>query len=81
MLISPDLPINQEKFLRGDRILTITGATWEDYQNFSSEEYPGYRVSYFQGEICIVSPGLNHEMIIHSLAISAKDRDGDREYV
>ncbi|WP_019509205.1 Uma2 family endonuclease [Pleurocapsa sp. PCC 7319] len=63
MLISPDLPINREKFLREDRVLTITGATWQDYQNFNSEEYPGYRVSYFQGEIFIVSPGLNHEII------------------
>ena len=63
MLISPDLPIEREKFVREDKILTITGATWKDYQNFSSEEYPGYRVSYFQGEIVIVSPGLNHEII------------------
>jgi Uma2 family endonuclease len=63
MLISLDLPINREKLLQEDRILTITGATWEDYQSFNSEEYPGYRVSYFQGEIAIVSPGLNHEII------------------
>jgi Uma2 family endonuclease len=63
MLISSDLPINREKFLLEDRILIITGARWEDYQNFSSEEYPGYRVSYFQGEILLVSPGLNHEII------------------
>jgi Uma2 family endonuclease len=63
MLISLDLPINREKLLREDRILTITGVTWEEYQNFSSEEYLGYRASYFQGEIFIVSPGLNHEII------------------
>jgi Uma2 family endonuclease len=63
MLISLDLPIDREKFLQEDRILTITGATWEDYQSFNSEEYLGYRVSYFQGEIEIVSPGLNHEII------------------
>lgn len=49
MLISLDLPIDREKFLQEDRILTVTGATWEDYQSFNSEEYPGYRVSYFQG--------------------------------
>jgi Uma2 family endonuclease len=63
MLISLDLPINREKLLQEDRILTITGTTWEDYQSFNSEEYSGYRVSYFQGEIIIVSPGLNHEII------------------
>lgn len=45
MLISSDLPINSDKFARHDRILTITGANWLDYQNFDSQEYPGYRVS------------------------------------
>ncbi len=64
MLVSSNLPINWNKFVRKDQILTITGATWEDYQKFDSEEYPGYRASYFQGEIIIVSPGLNHEIIV-----------------
>ena len=64
MLVSSNLPINWKKFVREDQILTITGATWEDYQKFDSEEYPGHRVSYFQGEIIIVSPGLNHEIIV-----------------
>ncbi|MGF1590983.1 MAG: Uma2 family endonuclease [Pleurocapsa sp.] len=63
MLISPNLPINRDKFAQNDQILTITGATWLDYQHFDSQEYPGYRVSYFNGEITIVSPGRNHERI------------------
>ncbi len=63
MLISPDLPINRDKFAQNDQVLTITGATWLDYQHFDSAEYPGYRVSYFNGEITIVSPGRNHERI------------------
>ena len=63
MLISSNLPINSDKFARHDQILTITGADWLDYQNFNSQEYPGYRVSYFNGEITIVSPGRNHERI------------------
>ncbi len=63
MLISSNLPINSDKFARHDQILTITGADWLDYQNFDSQEYPGYRVSYFNGEITIVSPGRNHERI------------------
>ncbi len=63
MLISPNLPINRDKFTQNDQILTITGATWFDYQNFDSQEYPGYRVAYFNGEITIVSPGRNHERI------------------
>ena len=63
MLISTDLPLNRDKFAQNDQILTITGATWLDYQNFDSLEYPGYRVSFFNGEITIVSPGRNHERI------------------
>lgn len=63
MLISTDLPLNRDKFAQNDQILTITGATWLDYQNFDSPEYPGYRVSFFNGEITIVSPGRNHERI------------------
>ena len=63
MLISASLPIDRDKFARQDQILTITGATWADYQNFESQEYSSYRVAYFQGEITIVSPGRNHERI------------------
>ena len=63
MLISADLPINRDKFARQDQILTITGATWADYHSFESQEYSGYRVGYFKGEITIVSPGRNHERI------------------
>lgn len=63
MLISKKLPLNADKFVRQDQILTITGANWQDYQNFDSEDYPGYRVSYWNGEITIVSPGRNHERI------------------
>ena len=63
MLISTNLPINRDRFAQNDQILTITGASWLDYQDFNSQEYPGYRVSYFNGEITIVSPGRNHERI------------------
>jgi len=63
MLISADLPIRRDKFAQQDQILTITGATWADYQEFESQEYSGYRVAYFKGEITIVSPGRNHERI------------------
>jgi len=63
MLISPDLPIDRDRFAQNDQVLTITEADWSDYQNFDSQEYPGYRVSYFNGEITIVSPGRNHERI------------------
>ena len=61
MLISADLPVNRDKFAQQDQILTITGATWADYQQFESDR--GYRAAYFNGEIAIVSPGRNHERI------------------
>jgi Uma2 family endonuclease len=63
VLINENLPLNRHKFARQDQILTITGATWSDYQQFQSSEYPGYRVSYLKGEITIVSPGRSHERI------------------
>jgi Uma2 family endonuclease len=63
MLISSELPINRDRFAQNDQVLTITETTWLDYQHFDSAEYPGYRVSYFNGEITIVSPGRNHERI------------------
>ena len=62
MLISADLPINQNEFAQQEQILTITGATWADYQKFDREDLK-YRVAYFKGEITIVSPGRNHERI------------------
>ncbi|MGK7896874.1 MAG: Uma2 family endonuclease [Xenococcus sp. (in: cyanobacteria)] len=37
--------------------------TWDDFEQLISEEYSGYRISYFDGEIIIVSPGRNHERI------------------
>ncbi|MEM9273324.1 MAG: Uma2 family endonuclease [Cyanobacteria bacterium P01_F01_bin.143] len=63
MLITQKLPINSNKFAQKDQLLTITEASWQDYQNFNAEEYPGYRVSYLDGEITIMSPGRNHEKI------------------
>lgn len=46
-----------------DQILILSGMTWLDFENLDSEEYSGYRISYFEGEIIIVSPGRNHERI------------------
>ena len=63
MLITKKLPIDSTKFAQKDQVLTITGASWQDYQEFNSAEYPGYRVSYLDGEITIMSPGRNHEKI------------------
>lgn len=60
--------VNQPK-LFGDRLtqqdqtLILSGMTWDNFEQIISEEYSGYRINYFDGEIIIVSPGRNHERI------------------
>ena len=46
-----------------DQTLILSGMTWDDFEQLIDEEYSGYRLSYFDGEIIIVSPGRNHERI------------------
>ncbi|MEM1293276.1 MAG: Uma2 family endonuclease [Cyanobacteria bacterium P01_H01_bin.162] len=41
--------------------------TWADYEQLVSEDYSGYRVSYWQGNITIVSPSRNHERIAETI--------------
>ena len=36
---------------------------WSDYEKLISQEYLGYRISYYDSVITIVSPSLNHETI------------------
>ena len=52
-----------DRLTQQDQILILSGMTWDDYEQLISEEYSGYRISYFEGEIIIVSPGRNHERI------------------
>ncbi len=57
------LPIDNDRVSQYDQTLIVAGMTWADYEKFDSIEYPGYRVSYFNGVITIVSPSPNHETI------------------
>lgn len=57
------LPIDSDRVLQYDQILIVAGITWTDYEKFDSIEYQGYRVSYLNGVITIVSPSSNHETI------------------
>ncbi|MEM7796854.1 MAG: Uma2 family endonuclease [Cyanobacteria bacterium P01_C01_bin.118] len=41
--------------------------TWADYEQLVSEDYAGYRVLYWQGNITIMSPGRNHERIAETI--------------
>ncbi len=57
----------RDRLTQQDQILILSGMTWDDFEQLASEEYTGYRISYFDGEIIIVSPGRNHERIAESI--------------
>ncbi len=69
MLINTKLPLNIDHLEKQDQTLSLAGMTWTDYEKFNSEEYLGYRVSYFNGVITLVSPSKNHERIAQTIAI------------
>lgn len=57
-----NLLLNSELNQR-DLSLSIAGMSWDDYDKLTDEEYSGYRVSYLNGVVTIVSPSQNHETI------------------
>lgn len=63
MLINANLPFDLESLKEKDQTLSLAGMTWADYEKFNSLEYPGFRVSYLNGVITLVSPSQNHEVI------------------
>lgn len=63
MLINTKLPLDLERLNHSDQTLSFAGMSWADYEKFDSQEYPGYRVSYFNGVINLVFPSQNHEVI------------------
>ncbi|MEL6579772.1 MAG: Uma2 family endonuclease [Cyanobacteria bacterium J06621_12] len=63
MLINIKLPLDLDRLRHQDQTLSLAGMSWADYEQFDSLEYPGYRVSYFNGVITLVSPSQNHEVI------------------
>lgn len=69
MLINTKLPLSSDRLQRQDQTLSLAGMTWIDYEKFNSEEYPGSRVSYFNGVITLVSPSKNHVRIAQTIAI------------
>ena len=69
MLVSEKLRLNQTKLAKEDQVLILTGMTWSDFEQLTDEEYLGYRASYKDGEITIVSPGRNHERIGRTISI------------
>lgn len=63
MLIDDQLPINKDYLLKQDRTLSFSGMTWDDYEKFNAAEYLGYRTSFLNGVITLMSPSQNHEVI------------------
>ena len=61
MLIGDRFPINKEHFLKQDRTLSFSGMTWEDYEKFSTAEYQGYRASFLDGVITLMSPSQHRD--------------------
>lgn len=66
MLTREKLPFNLAK---EDQVLILTGMDWLDFEQLIGEEYLGYRASYRDGEITIVSPGRNHERICEIIRV------------
>ena len=64
-----NLPIDRDRAQAQDQILSLSGMSWSDYENLTSQEYSGYRASYFNGIITIVSPSINHEVIERTISI------------
>ena len=58
-----NLPIDRDRAQAQDQILSLSGMSWSDYEKLTSEDYLGYRISYLNGVITIVSPSRSHERI------------------
>ena len=76
-----DLPIDPKRLSQQDQTLSLSGMSWEDYEQITKESN-GYRVSYFEGIITIVSPSQSHEVIerIISILINAYCRKCHKLY-
>jgi Uma2 family endonuclease len=63
MLLNEKLPFDLNRLSQEDQTVSLAGMSWADYEKFDNPEYPGYRVSYFNGVITLMSPSQNHEVI------------------
>ena len=63
MVLDDNLPINKNYLLKQDRTLSFSGMNWQDYEKFNQVEYWGYRTSFLDGIITLMSPSQNHETI------------------
>jgi len=64
-----NLPIDRERLSQQDQTLSLAGMTWDDYEKLTEGECLGYRISYWNGVITLVSPSQNHELIERVISI------------
>ena len=57
-----NLPLDRDRASHADQTLSLAGMSWDDYERLTEENF-GYRISYWNGVITIVSPSRNHERI------------------
>ena len=57
-----NLPLDSNRASRADQILSLAGMNWDDYEKLTEEDL-GYRISYLNGVITVVSPSISHERI------------------
>jgi Uma2 family endonuclease len=62
-----NFPIDSDRAQAQDQILSLSGMSWSDYEKLTSQDYLGYRISYLNGVITIVSPSRSHERIAEIL--------------
>lgn len=63
MLITDRFPIDINRLIKQDQTLSCSGMTWKDYEQLSLTGDRGYRISFCDGVITIMSPSQNHERI------------------
>ncbi|MEM8828376.1 MAG: Uma2 family endonuclease [Cyanobacteria bacterium P01_G01_bin.19] len=63
MFITDSFPIDINRLIKQDQTLSCSGMTWEDYEQISSKYDRGYRTSFCDGVITIMSPSQSHERI------------------
>lgn len=57
-----NLPLDRDRASQSDQILSLSNMSWSDYERLVETE-EGYRASYLNGVITIVSPSRSHERI------------------
>ena len=61
-----NLPLDRDRANHADQILSLAGMTWDDYERLTEEDL-GYRISFLNGVITIVSPSKSHERIAEAI--------------